>query len=266
MIPVMYGDPTRTSSEDEIDDYSGSQDDEESQVPTPESLVSPQLPIIMNQHLQAQLDSESRMRPSLGRHNSNQQLHDAQYSGGDNQFYPGKYDVGYNQPQSPGLALRRFNSPGFSGPQNNMPGLQWQPHNQILSSQNSNNNGNGGGFYVTSPSQSLPPLTGPYLPPPIQHQQTQQAMHPPLIIHHQQFDPLQGPAGRSFDTVHQQHHGMRTGSLGHPHQQHNGFQFEGFLHGDGVGIGVNGGFGQQEGEMLKSEAEGQGGMGSQHQG
>jgi hypothetical protein len=272
MVSVMYGDIARNSSEDEIEDYSASQDDDENQLLTPESGVSPQLPLSVNQNLQSHPDSDHRMNSRMGRHPSHQQLHEAQYSGAENNFYPGKFDVAFHhqQPPSPGMSIhpdgrsRHFPSPRFDSSTN----LQWQTHSQILSSPNSNGNGSGQSYYVTSPQSSLPPLTGPYLPPPIQHtsaqQHTQQAMHPPLILpHHQQpqYEPLQGLGGRSYESVQQQHHGLRTGSLGNPHQQHNGFHFEGFLNGDG-----SVGFGHQDGDLLKNEVDGQGGMGVQSQG
>ena len=223
----MHGDNNgQDGSDDELEDCVKDEDDDNdvvsasNNIPVSETLVSPSM--VQSQPMQAQADF--RMRLPVRYHQPQIEEHQS-YT--ESSSFPRSVGIGF-QPQSPNVhdpIRRSFASPGYQSPQQNMYG--WQ---------NNMTNGPVSSYYVTtSPQQSLAAPTPPYqLPPP----NTQQNMLPPPLGQHH-FDGL--PNGvRQYDSGPALGSQLRTGSLGHPHHMHPGFQE--YIH-------DNGGYGQNESEL-----------------
>ncbi|KAE8449087.1 hypothetical protein EG329_008470 [Mollisiaceae sp. DMI_Dod_QoI] len=209
-FPVMYGERAGTEESDG-EGETKLEDDEDDvptsaisvNMPTPESLISPA--IGHNPHV---LENDFKMRSNLPmRQGTHPPMEEQQYNDPSN-FYHSR-GMGFH-PQSPNLQDRRSfaTPPNYQSPTQNMYGA-W-PTGMV-------SNGPGQSFYTTSPQQSLPATTAPYLPP------LQQHMLPPPQQQHSNFDGL--PGGR-YDTSPALGNSLRTGSMGHPHMP----GFDNFMH------------------------------------
>jgi len=228
----MYGE--RGSGEDSDGDEEGLKEEYEedetapvsTHMSTPESLVSPTMNQGPNQHSQfeneAQNMMQQRSRPlMLSRHTQPSHMDD-QTGYIDSTF---SRTMGTYQAQSPGIHeyRRTFSTTGFPSPPQNVYSGGW-PNNNLLSNPSMSAN-----YCVTSSSQAAlaPPATTFQLPAP--HPQPQQNMLPPPgpIAHHSYNDGL--PNSRQYDSGPAIGNQLRTGSLGHPHQMHQGHAFGEFL-------------------------------------
>jgi hypothetical protein len=228
---VMCGDKSTfdLSDDDEPDEGMKMEDEEQreqlpasSNMPTPESMVSPQGPGMGE--LQQRADNDNRGVFSMRQPEMQFRYHPQQPQIGEGSSYADSFprSMGGGLQQSPDLHdpyRRSFASPGYQSPQPNMYGWQNNMGNVSAGPSPSNN------FFVTASPQTTITAPAYQLPPP----------HPQLTLPPAHYD---GMPNRPYDGGPGIGTQLRTGSLGHPHHmpQHHGFQD--FLHDHG-GYGHN---------------------------
>ncbi|KAK0100427.1 hypothetical protein ONS95_008375 [Cadophora gregata] len=217
IVPVRYGESIALEDDSEGDgeNYQPEQEDgtvnNSTQVPTPESLVSPS----MSQHQQFQQADDHSMRSMRAglpmRYNApmDQMGYEDQTFRGMNQYQP-------HSPTTIDPSRRSYIPPPvFPSPQQSMFSTGWtNPVSSAPATQ----------YYTTSPQSSI----GPFLPLP-----------QPQTTHMSQPVHSFGDGLTRYDTSPAMGSQVRTGSLGHPHHQMpNPAAFQDYLNSD------NGQFGQ----------------------